>query len=83
MTDVSDMDYPDYDIAIIYQEDVNRLPARKTNIRAGSHDSRCIPSYREAQWNSLDFASDSSCSGLCSDCAEPCSLYEAGIAAGV
>jgi len=83
MNDTSDMDWPDYDIAMIFCEDVNRYPARKTSQRVGERDKRCMALHQEARWNSLCFVSDSFCLGLCSDCSEPCSLYEDGIVAGV
>jgi len=83
MSNYPSMTEKDFDIAIIYSEAVNFRPARKTTQRVGDRDRRCLASYREAICSSLDCVQDSFCSGLCSDCAEPCSLYEAGILAGV
>lgn len=69
----SDMDY---EIAQIYQEDVQRRPARKTNTRAGSHDCRCIPSWKEAQWQNWEYESEFSYLGDYLDYLEPHSMSE-------
>lgn len=65
-------DIADFDIAIVYCQDINRYPAQKTRQGVGDSDNRCMALYKEAQWQRLGYTSDSYCSGECSDCQQPC-----------
>ena len=82
MNNCSEIDERDFEIMQCFCEDVDRYPARKTSQKVGERDKRCMALHKEAQWGRFGY-SEYFCLGFCSDCLEPCSLYEDGILAGL